>query len=204
MTQGLITEQYVKDIADAIRFKNNENKSYYPSEMAEAIMNIPTGGGGLDLSTELVLSSDKTSTTGEVTLTAVLTANYDDLTPSDVDLHGYLEGATINFYDENDTLLYSSITNKNGVVTANIVLTKSITVYCRFDGTSDYQECISNAVSIHKKSYLFYDDCSSSDTLSNYETYIAIRNGTSVYLTLLVQIIILSQILREKQRASYQ
>lgn len=164
MTQGLITEQYVKDIADAIRFKNNENRSYYPSEMAEAIMNIPTGGGGLDLSTELVLSSDKTSTTGEVTLTAVLTANYDDLTPSDVDLHGYLEGATINFYDENDTLLYSSITNSEGIAIANIILTGTTSLYCSFLGTSDYQACSSNSVSIEVLSYLFYDECNSDKT----------------------------------------
>lgn len=76
--------------------------------------------------------------------------------------------------------LFSSITNNIGVATADIVLTETTTIYCVFTGTSDYQECISNTVSIHKKSYLFYDDCSSSDTLSNYETYIAIRNGTSV------------------------
>lgn len=182
MTQGLITRQYVEDIAEAIRFKNNENRRYYPSEMAEAIMNIPTGGGGLDLSTELVLSSDKTSTTGEVTLTAVLTANYDDLTPSDVDLHGYLEGATINFYDENDTLLYSSITNSEGIAIANIILTGTTSLYCSFEGTSDYQACISDSVSIEVVGYLFYDACNSATGLQNYGASTSI-GSTSVALS---------------------
>ena len=155
MVKGLITEQYLKDIGDAIREKNGENSVYYPSEMANAIMNIPTASGGLNLSTSLVLETNKTSTTGKVTLTATLSADYDDLTPSDVDLHGFLQGATVNFYDSEGTSLASSITNENGVAIAEITLSETTILYCSFNGTNDYEACESNTVTINIRSSLY-------------------------------------------------
>ena len=163
MVKGLITEQYLKDIGDAIREKTGENSVYYPSEMANAIMNIPTASGGLNLNTSLVLETNKTSTTGKVTLTATLSANYDDLTPSDVDLHGFLQGATVNFYDGEGTSLASSITNENGVVVVDIIITKTSTVYCSFAGTSDYEPCTSNEIIINK--YMLPDNYSALEYL---------------------------------------
>lgn len=44
MSNVLIEEQHLKDIADAIRGKNGSNQAYYPSEMAQAIIDIPGGG----------------------------------------------------------------------------------------------------------------------------------------------------------------
>ena len=44
MGQVLITEKYLEDIADAIRAKNGGSDTYKPSEMAEAIIDIPGGG----------------------------------------------------------------------------------------------------------------------------------------------------------------
>lgn len=156
MTQGLITEQYVKDIAEAIRFKNNENRSYYPSEMAEAIMNIPTGGGGLDLVTSLSLNVDKTVTYDKnVIATATLMADYDDLTPTDIDLKGYLKNATVLFYDSNNNLLGTAITNEDGVAICNLVLNETTTIHCVFNGTSDYNSCISNEITVIIKRYLY-------------------------------------------------
>lgn len=38
--------QHYNDIADAIRSKNGKSTEYYPSEMAQAIRAISTGGGG--------------------------------------------------------------------------------------------------------------------------------------------------------------
>lgn len=40
MSKGLITKQYLTDIADAIREKTGEDKLYLPSEMAEAVRSI--------------------------------------------------------------------------------------------------------------------------------------------------------------------
>lgn len=179
MSKVVITEQYLKDIGDAIREKNSSNEVYYPSEMAQAVLDIPTASGGLYLTTSLILVADTTETVGPVTLTATLKADYDDLTPADVDLHGFLKGATVTFYDSTGTSLGFGITNMNGIVTLDLVITSNITIYCVFNGTSDYNECTSNSISITNKS-LFYDTCATSDTLSYYETYIPIRNGTSV------------------------
>lgn len=42
MTQVLITETYLENIADAIREKNGSEDSYTPAQMATAIENIQT------------------------------------------------------------------------------------------------------------------------------------------------------------------
>lgn len=46
MSKVLITESNLKNIADAIRSKNGSSETYTPTEMASAISNIPSGGGG--------------------------------------------------------------------------------------------------------------------------------------------------------------
>ena len=48
MTKVAITETYLTDIADAIRQKTGSVDTYKPSEMAGAILDIPSGGGGGD------------------------------------------------------------------------------------------------------------------------------------------------------------
>lgn len=149
MVKGLITEQYLKDIGDAIREKTGENSVYYPSEMADKILSIQTGGGGLDLETSIILSSDvETTTTGNVTLNGILKANYDDLTPADIDLDGYLKNAPVKLYNSDDELLDTQLTDNNGVVTFNETITEDTTFYAQFDGTSDYNSCESNEVTV--------------------------------------------------------
>ena len=44
MGKAFIQESTLSDIADAIRSKNGSSDTYLPSEMAQAIQNIPTGG----------------------------------------------------------------------------------------------------------------------------------------------------------------
>lgn len=44
MSRALITEDYLTDIADAIRAKNGSSDTYTPPQMAAAIAAIPTGG----------------------------------------------------------------------------------------------------------------------------------------------------------------
>ena len=45
MALAVIQEQNLTDIADAIRSKNGTSDTYLPSQMAQAITDIPTGGG---------------------------------------------------------------------------------------------------------------------------------------------------------------
>lgn len=158
MSKVVITEQYLKDIGDAIREKNSSNEVYYPSEMAQAVLDIPTASGGLHLTTSLTLVADTTETVGPVTLTATLKADYDDLTPADVDLHGFLKGATVTFYDSEGTSLYSGITNQNGVIEGTINITKDTLIHAVFNGTSDYDSCTSNLLEIKKLTTIFIDD----------------------------------------------
>lgn len=44
MTKVAVTEQYLTNIANAIRAKNGSSDTYTPSEMSTAIANIPSGG----------------------------------------------------------------------------------------------------------------------------------------------------------------
>lgn len=44
MAKVLISDQYLEDIADAIREKNNTNNTYTPAQMASAISSISAGG----------------------------------------------------------------------------------------------------------------------------------------------------------------
>jgi len=53
----LTDTQYYNDIADAIRSKNGSSDVYYPSEMADAIRNIPTGGASIPVGLKLACNS---------------------------------------------------------------------------------------------------------------------------------------------------
>ena len=185
MVKGLITEQYLNDIGNAIREKNDSNEVYYPSEMASAILAIPTGSEGVEPTTSLVLTSNKVKTTGDVTLTATLSTyrDYDVL-----EENGYLEGAEITFYKmlgatpnpATDTSLSTSITNNVGVATSEVNITENSNLYARFDGISSIPNVNSNVVNVTVESYLFYDKCDSATTLTSYGSSETMRNsGTS-------------------------
>lgn len=45
MAIGYLDSQYLTDIADSIRSKNGTQNTYTPSQMPQAILDIPTGGG---------------------------------------------------------------------------------------------------------------------------------------------------------------
>lgn len=61
MSKVRITEQYLEDIGDAIREKTEEEKTYAPAEMADAVRNISAGGGD-DLSQYAKLNAANTFT----------------------------------------------------------------------------------------------------------------------------------------------
>ena len=58
MAQKLYEESNIQAIADAIREKNGETTTYKPSEMADAISAITTGGGGIEVE-PIVLSGNQ-------------------------------------------------------------------------------------------------------------------------------------------------
>lgn len=65
MAKVAVTEQYLTDIADAIRGKNGSSDTYTPADMATAITNIPIG------SSKNVQEVQGTTRTTSSTLTAI-------------------------------------------------------------------------------------------------------------------------------------
>lgn len=58
MSKVLVTEDYLQDIADAIREKVGDSATYTPAQMGDAIRNIPSGaGGGAQISTGTFVSA---------------------------------------------------------------------------------------------------------------------------------------------------
>ena len=72
MAKVLVSDQYLGDIADAIRTKKSVNTTYTLSEMADAILSIPTGGGAVSL-------QSKTATPTESQQVIKPDSNYDGL-----------------------------------------------------------------------------------------------------------------------------
>ena len=56
MSYGLIDYNTVSAIASALREKTNSNANYYPRDMANAIRQIPTGGGGAGFESPVMFS----------------------------------------------------------------------------------------------------------------------------------------------------
>lgn len=67
MSKVLVTEEYLQDIADAIREKTGGSATYTPAQMGDAIRNIPSGGGSIGQATRII--NDKWDGTGSTTYT---------------------------------------------------------------------------------------------------------------------------------------
>lgn len=76
MAKGLIEEQTLTDIANAIRSKNGASTQYKPSEMAGAIENIPTGSTSSMAPTSISFDSYKLQT---LDLSSLDTSNITDM-----------------------------------------------------------------------------------------------------------------------------
>ena len=62
MATKFTNPQYYQDIADAIRFINGLNRTYTPSQMGQAVLDLNIGGSGPELiGLSVVSSPDKTT-----------------------------------------------------------------------------------------------------------------------------------------------
>ena len=84
MAKVAITEQHLEDIADAIRSKTGmSTATFYPSEMADAIMTI-SGGGGITPTGTISITEN-----GTYNVTIYASANVNIPTYDDGDNLGY-------------------------------------------------------------------------------------------------------------------
>ena len=114
MAKVAITEQYLEDIADAIRSKTGLSNTYLPSEMAEAILTISGGGGIVPSGTKTINISSAGTTTEDVTQYAsaqivvpagtagmptatksVVSGNKLTVTPSVTNVAGFISGGSV-------------------------------------------------------------------------------------------------------------
>lgn len=81
MPKVLVTEEYLEDIADAIRAKNGTQNKYKPSQMADAIDEI-SGGGTTPSGTKEISITENGTTTEDVTNYASAEINVNVSAPS--------------------------------------------------------------------------------------------------------------------------
>lgn len=121
--------------------------------LAGKILNVPSGGG-VSLTTSILLTSDKVSTEDDATLTCLLSAEYNDPTSADMDMKGVIKNATVTIKDGNDNTIGTCITDSDGIGTYNVSISSTTTFYATFAGTSDYSSSTSNSVEITKESWI--------------------------------------------------
>lgn len=149
--------------------------------LAGKILDVEPSISGLDLDTAMTLSSSSaTIDYGQsVTLSALLSASYDDETLVNVDLYGVLQGANVTF-KEGDTVLGSGVTDTNGVATLTLssLSVGTHTVKAVFSGTDNFNDCESSTVSIVVNPATYMTVTSSKDILSYVSNESAVLTAT--------------------------
>ena len=116
MAKVAITEQYLQDIADAIRTKTGLSDDYYPSGMATAILSI-SGGGGIVPTGTINISSNGTHNVTQYASAAVSVPNsYTSSDEGKVVSSGALVSQTSATYTSNNTYDTTTINS----VTVNV------------------------------------------------------------------------------------
>lgn len=115
------------------------------------VLDIEASVGGIDIYTHISLVSQyNTASVGSsITLSGVLEADKDDETAVNVDLEGYLKGATVKLYNGN-TLIGTAVTNADGEYSYNWTPSSTGTAVLSaiFEGTDDYEQCVSSNVNV--------------------------------------------------------
>ena len=121
------------------------------TSLVNEIPNIEPSIGGIILDTALSITASSNSVyVGDtVTFSGKLSCSFDDETPSDDDMEGYIKTALIEVYNGN-TLLGSTSTDNNGEYSYTYTTTTAgtLSVVASYDGTDYYEDCVSSSVSV--------------------------------------------------------
>ena len=129
MTKVAITESYLEDIADAIRSKTGvSSATYYPSEMADAIMTI-SGGGGITPTGTISITEN-----GTYNVTSYASANVEVPTGSTINN----QNKTVNPTTSQQSITYDSGYTGLGTVTVNAMPTMTLPTSAASSATSGY------------------------------------------------------------------
>ena len=127
--------------------------------LANKILDIEPSVSGLELTTNLTLTTDSLTvkTNTDFTLSTTLTASYDDTTQEDIDIIGVLTGAVILFKDGDENIIGQAVTDNTGTATytlqGNIDGTETYTTV--FMGTNNFDACSSTSLTITFQSAVY-------------------------------------------------
>lgn len=145
------------DIANAIRTKNGEVNTYLPSEMSNAILDIPTGGGGDEYKNMLIGVIEGTTTdlniSGAYSVKAYAFVNDTDLINvslldvTDIEQNGFCNAKNIrNLYLPNlvnaDNYAFKNVWNCTNFYAPNL---KKVG-YAAFENFANYEAYYNNAI----------------------------------------------------------
>ena len=119
--------------------------------LVDEILNIEASIGGLELVTSISCECDEyVGVNEQFSIVGVLQADKDDTSQVNVDLEGYLKGATVKIYNGN-TLLGTTITGNKGQYSFNYThnISGALSIKAVFEGTDDYNSCNSGYVSVN-------------------------------------------------------
>ena len=165
--------------------------TYDPSEgyleLLDEILNIAPSVGGINLSTAISLTNTPSVVKAHdtVLLSATVHADYDDKSQANIDMNGYLQGATVSFYDGN-TLLGTGVTGADGVATFTVtdISYGSHSFKAEYDGTgTSYDSAVSSVLNVtaeHDYSLEFGQDSYTASGGSCNVTVTLLDNGVPV------------------------
>lgn len=132
--------------------------------LVDEILNINPSVGGIEFDTSIDCNASVESfEVGEsFTLTGTLEADYNDTSQADVDLEGFLSGATVKIVDEEDNVLGSCTTDSNGdySLSYTTITAGNLRIKAVFEGTEYYNECESDMIEVIQ-SLIQYEPCTS-------------------------------------------
>lgn len=125
--------------------------------LANNILNIAPSVGGITPTVSIDLSKSPTLICrgATVDIMALVHADYDDTSQTDVDLKGYLQGATVTFKNGNNSIGYA-VSDNDGIATLTIndIAMGNYSIVGSFDGTgTDYESATSSAMTFTVNDY---------------------------------------------------